>query len=112
MVRPIRRLTALIDREQDGCICSSGFAVLAPTKIAPELLFAYLRHPDVCQVMNMYTTASMYPAISAEDIMNLPIVLPSNFVAENIQRYIVEGRNKRQEAELQIAKASHEYSFD
>ncbi len=111
MVRPIRRLTALIDDEQDGCICSSGFVVLKPTQISPELLFAYLRHPDVCQVMNMYTTASMYPAISAEDILNLPIVLPSNLVAENIQRYIVEARKKRRDAEVQIAKASYEYSF-
>src|SRR5207302_10309069 len=29
-VRPIRRLSALIRDNQDGCVCSSGFVVLTP----------------------------------------------------------------------------------
>ncbi len=41
-VRPIRRLSALIELEQNNYICSSGFAVLKPTKIEPEVLLVYL----------------------------------------------------------------------
>ncbi|MFN6473188.1 MAG: hypothetical protein RMY36_026460 [Nostoc sp. SerVER01] len=44
-VRPIRRLSALIEPEQNNYICSSGFAVLKPTKIEPEVLLVYLRSP-------------------------------------------------------------------
>ena len=47
-VRPIRRLSALIESEQNNYICSSGFAVLKPTKIEPEVLLVYLRSPIVC----------------------------------------------------------------
>ena len=40
-VRPIRRLSAQITEEQDGLVCSSGFVVLNPKDIAPEVLLTY-----------------------------------------------------------------------
>src|SRR5690606_14726986 len=41
-VRPIRRLSAQIAPDQDGYVCSSGFVVLDPTGVQPELLLTYL----------------------------------------------------------------------
>ncbi|MDX2240116.1 MAG: N-6 DNA methylase [Leptolyngbyaceae cyanobacterium bins.302] len=63
-VRPIRRLTALIEPEQNNYICSSGFAVLKPINVEPEVLLVYLRLPVVCEILDLHTTASMYPAIN------------------------------------------------
>ena len=63
-VRPVRRLSALISPEQDGFICSSGFVVLVPTDIPAEVLLTYLRLPVVCELMDLHTSASLYPAIS------------------------------------------------
>ena len=66
-VRPIRRLSAIITDEQNDYVCSSGFAVLTPEEIEPELLLVYLRLPLVCELMDLHTTASMYPAISTTE---------------------------------------------
>jgi type I restriction enzyme, S subunit len=45
MVRPIRRLSALIEEKQAGFVCSSGFVVLQPRAVRPEVLLTYLRLP-------------------------------------------------------------------
>lgn len=72
MVRPIRRLSALIAPEQDGSVCSSGFVVLEPQAVPPEVLLAYLRLPPVCELMDLHTSASLYPAIAETDLLALP----------------------------------------
>lgn len=72
MVRPIRRLSALIAPEQDGTVCSSGFVVLNPQTVAPEVLLTYLRLPPVCELMDLHTSASLYPAIAETDLLALP----------------------------------------
>ena len=72
-VRPIRRLSAQIALEQDDYVCSSGFVVIQPHSIAPELLMAYLRLPVICELLDLYASASMYPAISDAHIFGLPI---------------------------------------
>ena len=72
-VRPIRRLSAQIAPEQDGYVCSSGFVVLQPRSIAPELLLTYLRLPVICELLDLYASASMYPAINDTHILTLPI---------------------------------------
>jgi restriction endonuclease S subunit len=87
-VRPIRRLTAIISEAQDGCVCSSGFAVLTPkpgdSGIEPEVLLAYLRLPIICEILNLYTTASMYPAIPVQRLMQIPILVPDNAARKQI----------------------------
>jgi hypothetical protein len=71
-VRPNRRLSALVMPEQDGCVCSSGLVVLRPSAIAPEVLLTYLRLPLFCELMDLHTSASLYPAISETDLLDLP----------------------------------------
>lgn len=83
-VRPIRRLSALISKEQAGHVCSSGFAVLHPTGIEPEVLLVYLRLPIVCEILDLHTTASMYPAIPVEQLLRIPIALPATSVRDRI----------------------------
>ena len=72
-VRPLRRLTARIGPHQGGHVCSSGFAVIEPHDIAPDLLLTYLRLPVICELLDLYSSASMYPAIRDVDIFSLPI---------------------------------------
>lgn len=71
-VRPIRRLSALATPEQDGFVCSSGFVVLQPREVPAEMLLTYLRLPPVCELMDLHTSASLYPAISEADLLALP----------------------------------------
>lgn len=71
-VRPIRRLSALVMPEQDGFVCSSGFVVLQPYDVSAEVLMTYLRLPPICELMDLHTSASLYPAISEADLLALP----------------------------------------
>ena len=72
-VRPIRRLSAIVAPDQDHYVASSGFAVLHPSGVSPEVLMTFLRLPAICELMDLYGSASMYPAISEADILGLPV---------------------------------------
>ena len=104
-VRPIRRLSAIITPDQDGHVCSSGFVVLNPTDIAPEVLLTYLRLPAVCELMDLHTSASLYPAISERDILQLPIPSIDNATTASITQSIRAAHAARQEAQSLLERA-------
>lgn len=104
-VRPIRRLSALIETEQDGYVCSSGFAVLTPTDIEPEVLLIYLRLPIVCEIMDLYTSASMYPAISKSDLLQLPAPIPRPETRNKVVGLVRKSQQARQESKRLLEEA-------
>ena len=104
-VRPIRRLSAIITPDQDGHVCSSGFVVLTPTGIAPEVLLTYLRLPVVCELMDLHTSASLYPAISERDILQLPIPKIDGATTAAITQSIRAAHAARQEAQSLLERA-------
>lgn len=104
-VRPIRRLSALIEAEQDGFVCSSGFAVLKPTEIESEVLLCYLRLPLVCEILDLHTSASMYPAVSSGDLLSLPFPIPSEPVRSRIQNMVRQSKSSRKEASRLVEEA-------
>lgn len=112
-VRPIRRLSAIITDKQAGHVCSSGFAVLTPNDIAPELLLVYLRLPLVCELLDLHTTASMYPAIATADLMKIPIALPNDATRRKIVAKVRESFDAQREAQelLNEAKAMVEQAI-
>jgi hypothetical protein len=108
-VRPIRRLSALIEPEQNGYVCSSGFAVLQPKGIEPELLLVYLRLPIVCEILDLYTTASMYPAISTADLLSIPVTLPENkALRKDLVNIVRASRQAQRDAKRLLADAKAE----
>jgi type I restriction enzyme M protein len=113
-VRPIRRLSALIEPAQNNYICSSGFAVLKPTKIEPEVLLVYLRSPIVCEILDLHTTASMYPSISTDTLMNIPISLPKESTRQHITEKVRASRKAREQSKqlLEIAKIGVERAIE
>jgi type I restriction enzyme M protein len=104
-VRPIQRLSAIITDEQDGNVCTSGIAVLTPKDIAPELLLIYLRLPLICELLDLYTTASMYPAIATDDLMKIPIVLPDETTRQRIIAKVCESFDARRDARRLLDEA-------
>ena len=107
-VRPIRRLSSIIADDQDGYVCSSGFAVLTPRNpkdTPPELLLVYLRLPLVCELLDLYTTASMYPAISTPDLMKIPIALPDDATRQKIVSKIRDSFDARRDARRLLDEA-------
>jgi len=113
-VRPIRRLSALMTPDQDGAVCSSGFVVLQPQGISGEVLLTYLRLPLVCDLMDLHTSATMYPAISESDLLALPIpAIPSGTQAQ-VQQAVRQSAHARQRATslLDAAKRAVEIAIE
>lgn len=100
-VRPIRRLSAQIQADQNGFVCSSGFVVIEPQDIAPEVLLTYLRLPVICELLDLYASASMYPAITDADIFDLPFPALPHEVAQSVVKYVTDAKTaKKRAAEL------------
>lgn len=113
-VRPIRRLSAVVSAEQDGAVCSSGFVVLNPSSISASTLMTYLRLPLVCELMDLHTSASLYPAISEKDLMALPVPLISEAVQQSVDASVGASRRAKQRATqlLDAAKRGVEIAIE
>lgn len=113
-VRPIRRLSAQIAPEQDGFVCSSGFVVVEPQAIASEVLLTYLRLPVICELLDLFASASMYPAITENDIFNLPLPLIPDGVAAQVTRSVRDAKaaKVRAAAMLDAAKRAVEIAIE
>ena len=113
-VRPIRKLSALIAKEQDGHVCSSGFVVLEPRKVIGEVLLTYLRLPLVCELMDLHTSATMYPAISEFDILGLPIPAIDSSTQRAIKQSVQQAASSRERAAnlLGVAKRAVEIAIE
>ena len=108
-VRPIRRLSALVRDDQDGCVCSSGFAAMTPKPgadgIEPEVLLTYLRLPIICEILDLHCTASMYPAIPEDRLMRIPIIVPDTKTRKAVVAKVQEAMTARAEAARLLEQA-------
>ena len=113
-VRPIRRLSAQIAPDQNGYVCSSGFVVLEPAGIRPELLLTFLRLPIICELMDLLASASMYPAISEAEILGLPLPSVDDATEKAVVAAVQEGRAARARAHslLDAAKRAVEIAIE
>ncbi|MCM8811274.1 MAG: restriction endonuclease subunit S [Candidatus Omnitrophica bacterium] len=102
-VRPIRNAVSLIRENVDNLVCSSGFAVLKPEKVEPEYLFVYLKSQPIVKLLDRKTTATMYPAITVDDLLNMKIYLGDEKFRREIQ-------NKVQEAQKELETSKSLYS--
>lgn len=113
-VRPIRRLSAQIAPDQGRYVCSSGFVVMEPTGVKPELLLTYLRLPIICELMDLFASASMYPAISEADILALPFPAVDGATEQAVVSAVRESRAARARARalLDAAKRAVEIAIE
>ncbi|MFQ5879337.1 MAG: restriction endonuclease subunit S, partial [Dehalococcoidia bacterium] len=88
-VRPIRNAVALISEDEDGFVCSSGFAVLKAEAVAAELLFAFLKTKAIAELLDRQTKATMYPAVTWQDVLNIPILKPDEGLEQFVQEIAV-----------------------
>lgn len=113
-VRPIRRLTGLIAPAQEASVCSSGFVVLNPQHIAAEVLLVFLRIPLICELLDLQTTATMYPAISEKDLLAIPIHKIKQAVQTQIAELVQQSFKLKAESErlLEVAKRAVEVAIE
>lgn len=73
-VRPNRNAVAFINSSETIQVCSSGFTVLRPIGVSSEYIFAYLKVDFSKKLLTRSVSATMYPAINASDVYNLPLL--------------------------------------
>jgi type I restriction enzyme S subunit len=76
-VRPIRNAIVLIKEGKENLVCSSGFSILHPKTIQANYLFLYFKMPFIAKLLDRHTTATEYPAINWNDVLNTPIYVGS-----------------------------------
>ncbi|MBI4920075.1 restriction endonuclease subunit S [Candidatus Azambacteria bacterium] len=101
-VRPIRNAVSLIRENAKNLVCSSGFAVLKSEKVEPEYLFTYLKTRPIIKLLDRKTTATMYPAITVEDILETKIYLGNQKFREGVKSLVIESQT-----ELENSKHLH-----
>lgn len=93
-VRPIRNAVSLIREDSKNLICSSGFVVLKAEKVEPEYLFIYLKSRPIVELLSRKTTATMYPAVTVDDILNIKIYLGNKNFRKEIKNKVIEAQNE------------------
>jgi restriction endonuclease S subunit len=104
-VRPSRNAVAIIPKELNNEICSTGFAVIKSEKINPWFLFAYLKTKYAIKQLVRMIMASMYPAVSEEDIGSILVPIPPPSFQEKIESYVKEAYEKRKLADEKYKQA-------
>jgi restriction endonuclease S subunit len=104
-VRPIRNAVSLINENIKNLVCSSGFAVLKTQKIEPEYLFIYLKTRPVINLLDRQTTATMYPAVAIEDILNIKVYLGNEIFRQEIKNEIIETQKELEKSKSLYSQA-------
>ena len=105
-VRPDRNAVALVTRNGERqMVASNGFCLLRPHGIPPELLFAYCKTEAFRSLLSRHATATMYPAVTDRDVLDLPLVLPPEDVAAEVVAKVQSGLRKLEEAKVEIRTA-------
>lgn len=105
-VRPERNVVALVTKTSDvPVIASNGFCLLRAETIPPELVFAFCKTEAFRRLLSRRATASMYPAASDRDVLEMPFVVPSEKAKDSIVAKVREGLAMMEAARASISSA-------
>jgi type I restriction enzyme S subunit len=90
-VRPNLNAVALVPKDLDNQICSTGFSVLRPSeKVLSGYLFAFVRSRAFVDYLVARTKGANYPAVSDSEIKEVPVPVPSLAEQERIVKLLDE----------------------
>jgi type I restriction enzyme M protein len=93
-----RHATALITEDEDGAICSNGFAVLRNIHgVEPLFLLAYMRTEYFLRQVRRLITGHAIPAISVEDLSKVLVLIPPKEIQKQISDEIEKVLSMRKE---------------
>ena len=94
-----KQATALITEDENGAICSNGFAVIRNIRDVDRLfLLAYMRTEYFLKQVRRLMTGHAIPAISLEDLSKVLVPIPSKEEQTKISDEIAVLQSKRKEA--------------
>lgn len=98
-VRPNRNAVAIIYHDMHNLVASTGFCKLTAERINPKYLFILFKTRIYRDFLVRKTTATMYPAVSEDDIMNLKVPIPSVDFQKQIETLVVYSQEEREKSE-------------
>jgi len=75
-VRTYLKNIALVEREYDGQIASTGFCVIRPIIVYNKYIFTLIFHKDFLNSLSKIQRGTSYPAVRNSDVFNQFIPLP------------------------------------
>jgi len=94
-----KHCTALITEDEDGFICTNGFAILRNIKsIDRNFLLAYMRSSSFLNQVKRLMTGHAIPTISIDDLRKILVPLPSLEDQRQISKSISYIQNLRKES--------------
>ena len=105
MTRPYLKKFALVGKEYDDCICSSGFQVIGRGEAYNlSFLYEYLKTSLAVEQFELYMSGGLYPAITSGDLQKILIPVPplnqQNAIVDHINKWRIQAINSRKEAEF------------
>nr|WP_298166471.1 restriction endonuclease subunit S [uncultured Pseudomonas sp.] len=76
MTRPNLNAVALIGKQYNDCIASTGFDVLKPIEVEPRWIFSAVKSARFVDAMCEKVQGALYPAVKSADIREHEIPLP------------------------------------
>ena len=110
--RPHRGAITLIDKDTDGFIASTGFAILRDTKIEinKNYLLFFLRTQLALKQMIQRSSGGNYPAITYEELKKIIVPLPpisiQNKIDNEVKRRMEKAKQLQKEAKFILEKAA------
>jgi len=92
--RPYLGAFAIVPREYNNCVCSSGFALadkIKHSEIEKEFLLIFLKSPAGLRQMERRMTGGLYPAIVQEELEKILVPLLPLVMQRAIIQYSKEG---------------------
>lgn len=116
LTRPHHGSIALLESRHDGCIASTGFAVIRTvdtTRISKEFLWAMLRLSISLKQMERRSSGGNYPAITQDELARVVVPVPDMAtqaqIVEEITRRKVRSAFLREHAESVWRKARERF---
>lgn len=105
-VRPDRNVVALVTKTGEvPVVASNGFCLLRADGVPPELVFAFCKTDAFRRLLARRATASMYPAATDRDVLDMPFVEPNSASMSSIVAKVQQGLAMMEAARASIAAA-------
>lgn len=107
-VRPIRNAVVLVEDEKENLVCSSGFAVIhSAASASSEYLFLYFKIKFIAQLLDRYTTATEYPAVTWKDVLNIPVFLGDEKFRNKISKDVDKAFDLLEQSQILYSQAEN-----
>lgn len=103
--RPYRGAIALITKEFNNCVCSTGFAVIRDvhTKIDRKYLLHFLHSNFGLKQMEQRMTGGNYPAIIPDELLKIWVPMPPPGIQDKIVRLMDKALKEKENIEKESA---------